>query len=220
MPKFIDETNNVYGKLTVLRRVNAIGDKRGAVWLCQCSCGGTSETRQWALRAGKARSCRCLHREVTVTHGLANTPVYACWQQMLQRCFNPKRKAYPDYGGRGITVCDRWNPKAGGSFENFYEDMGECPEGLTLDRIDVNGNYCKENCRWASWFVQVNNRRTGKNNTSGCTGVYEIKRKTGTCWRVTIVRNGEYKNIGVFESFEEACAARKKAEVEFNGGVV
>lgn len=215
MPKFIDETGNVYGKLTVLRRVNVVGDKRGAIWLCQCSCGGTKETRQWKLRAGKVRSCGCLHREVTVTHGLANTPVYACWQQMLQRCFNPKRKAYPDYGGRGITVCDRWNPAEGGSFENFLEDMGECPEGLTLDRIDVDGNYCKENCRWVNSSMQVYNTRKKSNNTSGRTGVSFSKQRGK--WEAYISVKGEFIRLGYFSDFEEACAIRSEAELKYYG---
>lgn len=79
---------------------------------------------------------------------------------MLSRCNNPNQTGYEYYGGRGITVCDRWNLLKGGSFENFYEDMGERPKGMTLDRINVDGNYCKENCRWADWSTQMLNRRS------------------------------------------------------------
>ena len=83
---------------------------------------------------------------------------------MLSRCNNSNNTAYEYYGERGITVCDSWNPLEGGSFENFLEDMGEREVGLTLDRIDVNGNYCKENCRWADWSTQMLNRRCSKLN--------------------------------------------------------
>jgi hypothetical protein len=92
------------------------------------------------------------------THGLSKkdgkvAPTYATWKDMKQRCFNTKHKDYYQYGGRGITICEEWF-----KFENFYNDMGEKPEGLTLDRNNVNNNYCKENCRWASIFEQNNNK--------------------------------------------------------------
>lgn len=91
------------------------------------------------------------------THGLSGTRTYQCWQSMLQRCTNPKGAAWEYYGGRGIKVCAEWV-----FFENFYADMGECPDGLTLDRIDVDGNYEPGNCRWATRSEQLLNRRPNK----------------------------------------------------------
>jgi hypothetical protein len=91
----------------------------------------------------------------TKSHGMTNTSIYGCYHRMLQRCYNPNNPKYSIYGGRGITVCDRWR----NSFEAFYEDMGDIPSNLSLDRINVNGNYCPENCRWATASQQCANRR-------------------------------------------------------------
>lgn len=125
--------------------------------------------------ARKGRGCGCLGGKKT--HGLARTPIYNTWHMMLQRCNNPNHKFYLNYGGRGVTVIDRWN-----TFANFYEDMGPRPKGTTLDRIDNNGNYEYANCRWATTRQQVNNRI----NTKFIDGVplADVARTYAICPRV------------------------------------
>lgn len=121
---------------------------------CDCGAEVTIRIGEW----GKTKSCGCYRREVTIArstrHGQANTPVYMAWADMVHRCSNPDHKRWPDYGGRGITVCERWR-----DFANFYADMGERPSGLTLDRIDNERGYEPSNCRWASRSTQSKNRR-------------------------------------------------------------
>jgi hypothetical protein len=114
------------------------------------------------LKTGKTKSCGCLHHENAVAtgkksarHAMHSTPIYNTYHAMLQRCYNQQSKMFKHYGGRGITVCERWRE----SFENFLTDMGDRPDGLSLDRIDTNGNYEPSNCRWATDFEQNNNTR-------------------------------------------------------------
>jgi hypothetical protein len=117
------------------------------------------------LRSGDVRSCGCLQREIIArrnrTHGHsvrgAETPTYRSWKAMHTRCTNPNPSTWAHYGGRGIEICERWR-----SFESFLEDMGERPEGTSIDRIDVDGNYEPGNCRWATPTEQRANRRDGK----------------------------------------------------------
>lgn len=133
-------------------------------WLCQCDCGKTKLVFGNNLRRGNTKSCGCLQKEITVDrstkHGHTNktavSGTYHSWREMKSRCYNPKRKFYKHYGGRGITVCDRWLE----SFDNFLADMGERPNGKSIDRIDTNGNYEPNNCRWATQTQQIHNRRT------------------------------------------------------------
>lgn len=141
---------------------------------CQCDCGNTvSGVESWNLRSGNTKSCGCLRVEKAVgndyakRHGWYGTPTHRSWASALNRCTNPNSIDWDRYGGRGITFCDRWNPKSGGCFENFLADMGERPDDCrpsgtaeySLDRINVNGNYEKSNCRWATIAQQQANRR-------------------------------------------------------------
>lgn len=129
---------------------------------CRCDCGKEQWVSEYKLRTGHSRSCGCLQAEVTtersLTHGRSRrgaiARVYRIWRNMLTRCTNPNGKDYASYGGRGITVCKRWE-----SFENFLEDMGEPPSHLTLDRLDNNAGYSKENCAWRTPVDQARNRR-------------------------------------------------------------
>lgn len=131
------------------------------------------------------------------------------YENMVNRCVVPTNNRYEHYGGRGIEVCTRWLQ----SFDNFIEDMGYRPVGLTLDRIDTNGNYEPSNCRWADYTTQNRNHRVLSSSKSGVTGVtFETKRNK---WVVGIGYNSNYKKIGYFESLSDAIKARRLAEERY-----
>src|SRR5262249_21392685 len=112
------------------------------------------------LRFGSSISCGCVRRERTTKHGLCDSRAYHCWKNMKRRCSNPEHPRYPDYGGRGISVCEDWL-----SFENFFADMLDAPAGLSIDRINNDGNYEPANCRWATPSMQIANQRRRKRQT-------------------------------------------------------
>ena len=178
---FKDITGKRFGRLRVLNR--SVEDS--LKWECLCDCGAIKHVNGGSLRSGRSNSCGCLNSEMTakrnLKHGLATrqnrSPVYSAWCGMRQRCNDKNSTFYSDYGGRGITICDRWE-----NFTAFIEDMGERPSGTSIDRIDNNGNYDPNNCRWATKFEQANNCR---NST-----VIEYKGKT-----LTIAQWGREKGI-------------------------
>lgn len=161
-------------KWTVLTAAPSVrwGDGKSVrtAWYCRCICGTESIVTNYALVSGRSKQCRkCSTKlaakaasRVLFKHGYAASarnkykakPTYNSWYAMIQRCTNPKNKRWNKYGGRGITVCSRWKT----SFINFLKDMGERPDGRTLDRVNVNGNYKPSNCRWATLLEQRHNR--------------------------------------------------------------
>lgn len=141
-----------YGKLTVTSYIRDEAGK-GRVYLCTCDCGKTIESYASVLRSGNTTSCGCNR----ITHGHSKDALHVIWRMILNRCNNPKSDKYKDYGGRGITVDPSWL-----SFEQFKADMGERPEGFTVERKDNDAGYSKENCVWADAKTQARNRRSTK----------------------------------------------------------
>lgn len=158
MPNFKDITGQRFGRLIALEQRGSIDGH--VLWMCHCDCGASPICRYGNLIHENTKSCGCLKHDTAATlkhghkrHG-QRTPTYNSWRGMLARCGNPRNNRYINYGARGIVVCERWL-----RFENFLTDMGERPCGLSIDRIDNNGNYEPGNCRWATASQQTANQR-------------------------------------------------------------
>lgn len=179
----MDLTGQTYHYLTCLRR--GPNTKAGhRTWICRCVCGKevTLETGDLRDKKYPVKSCGCMKNkllsESAKRHGMSHHPAFGVWHSMKQRCTSPTHHAWHNYGGRGITVCDRWLH----SFENFWEDMGPTwQKGLDLDRIDNNKGYCPENCRWVPRIVNSNNTRHNVriNTPWGLLTIAEASRRSG-----------------------------------------
>ena len=157
MSHLIDMTNERFGKLVVLSR--AENSKAGqAKWLCVCDCGKINIVKGQDLRNGKVKSCGCYKIEQQTKHGDCNSPLYRVWTSMKNRCNCPTNKYYKQYGGKGVSVYPQWGNDFL-EFKNWALASGYC-EGLTIDRIDVNGNYEPSNCRWITIQEQQFNKTT------------------------------------------------------------
>lgn len=213
-----DLTNMVFGKLTAVSYYGKT-NRRQSLWNCRCECGNKKVILAPSLKSGATTSCGCHNiqkiKERFTTHGhkvqsRKGTPEYRSWASMMTRCKNENSEKYEYYGGRGITVCERWN-----DFANFFADMGKRPDGrYSLDRIDVNGNYEPSNCRWASLNTQRRNIRPGEQNKSNVTGVTWNKDRQK--WQVRISHKGIQYHLGLFEDLKEAKRVRKEAERKYD----
>lgn len=204
-----------FGRLLVIERAGSVYRKnsnicRDALWRCLCDCGKERKVISGNLTRGTSNSCGCLRDDgrkkyASQTNREIYSKEYRIWAQMIHRCKN-KNAIY--YGGRGIKVCERWK----GSYKSFLEDMGRCPNGCSIDRINVNGNYDPSNCRWTTATIQSRNQRVGINNKTGVRGV---GRTANGRFRVSIHINRKQINIGTFKNISDAIVARKDAELKY-----
>lgn len=157
MARAIDITGQAFGDLVVLRKHDALSNG-AARWLCQCSCGRQTISRGSRLMSGATQTCGCGSARSLIKHGCRKIPEYSIWKAMVRRCTIPVCKEFANYGGRGISVCERWM-----SVESFIADMGLRPSPQhSLDRINNDGNYEPANCRWATRCEQANNTRSNR----------------------------------------------------------
>lgn len=219
-----DLTGQKFGKLTALYPVK---DKtHRARWHCVCECGNEKDVLQQNLSNGHVQSCGCLlsssnseriteyNRSIgRETHHETKTRLYRIWIGIKSRCLVETASGFKNYGGRGISICDEWKNSflafSEWAFANGYSDS------LTIDRIDVNGDYSPDNCRWVSMSVQQLNKRLSSRNTSGVTGVSFNKKNNR--WYAYIRKDGNHVHLGSFKTIDEATKARKQAEAQLKG---
>lgn len=163
-----DIIGNKIGRLTVIRCTGRAGNFGHYHYECSCECGNTKVVARTSLLQSLTKSCGCLRIESRIKHNGSHDNAYWSWKAMHRRCYNKSHDSYPRYGGRGISVCDRWH-----DYKNFKQDMGEREKGMSIDRIDPNGDYTPENCRWATAKQQSNNRSYNR--------LVEYKGKVYTC---------------------------------------
>jgi len=175
-----------FGKLVVMS--GPASKNHSKYWLCVCDCGNTHSVKTKYLRNGDTKSCGCMKSEANklrTTHGRTHSTEYHRWASMIRRCSSEKDKQWKNYGGRGIKVCDRWT-----TFGNFYADMGNCPDGMQLDRIDNDKGYEPSNCRWTDVDTQSRNRRNNHILISGGISktIAEWSEYTGIKYRTILSR--------------------------------
>jgi hypothetical protein len=203
--------NNVYGRLTVLRKDQEAN--RNTKWICRCQCGTEKSIRESHLKSGATQSCGCLNRERCktrfTTHGMTKSKEYAAWNDMKQRCSNSNHRDYKYYGARGISVSHELE-----DFDYFFRILGPRPDGYELDRIDNNEGYTPTNIRWAKHSTQNHNRRKF-GNVSKYRGVSFDPRCSR--WYANITFNKKTYYLGIFNSEVEAAIAYDSASTKFYG---
>ena len=159
MPKFKDITGQKFGRLTALYKLHN-NHKEKNYYLCVCDCGNLKEIRGTSLTSGDTKSCGCLRKEKITKHGLYNTRLHSIWNSMINRCYNKNRKSYLNYGERGITMCEEWRK----DFMVFYDWAmnNGYKDNLTIDRIDIDGDYEPDNCRWVDYKTQARNKTNNR----------------------------------------------------------
>lgn len=217
-----DLTGIRFGKLIALSPTRERNSNNSVIWNCECDCGNSLSIGANRLMHEGKEDCGCTFVPSTSDpsklvsprmskHGMYNTPTYRSWSKL---CSRTRNKEYEEWHG-DVTVCERWDTFKGGSFENFFADMGERPEGTTINRINGAKIYSKETCEWATLSVQSFDQKRNKHNTSGRTGVRF--RADRDVWIAQICKDKEIIQLYYGPSFYEACKAREEAELKYYG---
>lgn len=216
---FIDISGHRFGRLVVIEHAGVHiqpSGQRKTMWKCKCDCGKEVVVKATNLK-NNTLSCGCYKSEVakeTATlHGLQGTAEHKIWTGIKTRCYVVSSTMCEEYGGSDVTMCDRWLEPDGKGFLNFLEDMGERPEGMSINRVGGAKIYSKETCEWATNSIQGYDQKKPISNTSGKVGVSSTKNGT---W-VAYIDCEKRIHLGTFKTFEEAVAARKAVELKYFG---